>query len=44
MKVEIRGTDVTAYGGRVSSVTFGHSGHPGSNFGAVNGYPEQGDF
>jgi TctA family transporter len=40
MKVEIRETYVTAYGGRVGSVTTGHPGDPGSNFGAVNGYPD----
>ena len=38
--VEIRETYVTAYGGRECSVTTGHPGDPGSNFGAVNGYPD----
>ena len=40
MKVEIRETYVTAYRGRVGSVTTGHPGDPGSNFGAVNDYPD----
>ena len=39
-KVEISETYVTAYGGREVSVTTGHPGDPGSNFGALNGYPD----